>query len=196
MFKRNLFIGFTGLFFVLVLSQTSQAFTIFTKEEALKTIFGKSAEIVKETQQITGKVRDKILERLGGTLVYTQEGSESGIVDEQATVDFHFATKNGKKYGVAIIEVQPGKWGPVEFIVAMDLKGIVRSVKVMSYYEQRGRPIAQGSFMRQYKGKSGKSQLIVGKDIIGVSGATISSRAATFTVKKAITLYEEFYSNK
>ena len=196
MVKRILYSSFAGLFIVLGLYQPGHSFTLLTKDEALTSIFGNSAQIVTETQQITGTVRDKILKRLGGTLVYHQEGSESEDVEENETVDFHFATKDGKKYGVAIIEVQPGKWGPVEFIVAMDLKGVVRTVKVMSYQEQRGRPIAQASFMRQYNGKSSRDQLVVGKDIIGVSGATISSRAATFTVKMAIVLYEEFYLNK
>jgi Na+-translocating ferredoxin:NAD+ oxidoreductase RnfG subunit len=36
----------------------------------------------------------------------------------------------------------------------------------------------------------------VGKDIVGVSGATISSRSATFAVKKAIVMYEEVYLKK
>jgi Na+-translocating ferredoxin:NAD+ oxidoreductase RnfG subunit len=47
--------------------------------------------------------------------------------------------------------------------------------------------------MRQYRGKTSKSSLKVGKDITGISGATISSRSATFAVKKAIVLYEELY---
>ena len=94
---------------------------------------------------------------------------------------------------MAIVDEEPGKWGPVKFIIAMDLRGVVKVVKVMSYHEKRGRPIARSSYMKQYKGKTGKSTLQVGKDIIGISGATISSRSATFAVKKAIVLYEEIY---
>jgi Na+-translocating ferredoxin:NAD+ oxidoreductase RnfG subunit len=47
--------------------------------------------------------------------------------------------------------------------------------------------------MRQYVGKTSRSTLQVGKDITGISGATISSRATTFAVTKAIVLYEELY---
>ena len=178
------------------LSLTCHAFTLMTKDEALKVIFGESTKIVTETKELAGPPMEKIQARLGGSLVFTQQGSESAEVEEPSSVDFYFATKDGKKYGVAVIDVEPGKWGPVEFIVAMDLKGTVRIVKVMSYEEIRGRPIADASFMNQYKGKTSKSALTVGKDIIGISGATISSRAATFTVKKAIAMYEEFYLNK
>ena len=84
----------------------------------------------------------------------------------------------------------------MEFITVMDIKGIVKGVRVLSYQEQRGQPIARRSFLNQYRGKSSTSTLTVGKDIIGVSGATISSRAATFAVKKAIVIYEEVYLHK
>ena len=106
------------------------------------------------------------------------------------------AVKDGKKYGVALIDIEPGKWGPVEFIIALDLKGTVKVVKVMSYQEKRGRPIARRGFMSQYNGKTSNDPLTVGKDITGISGATISSRSATFAVKKAIVLYEEFFMKK
>ena len=78
----------------------------------------------------------------------------------------------------------------------MDLKATVKAVRVMSYQEQRGQPIARLSFMNQYRNKTSQSALTVGKDIIGISGATISSRAASFSVKKAIVIYEEMYLKK
>ena len=187
---------YVGILLLFGLCSISHAFTLLTKDQALKSIFGKKSEIAVETRQLEGSIRKKVLEQLDGKLVYMQQGSESEAVESTDTIDFYFALKNGKKYGLAIIDIQPGKWGPVEFIVAMDLKGVVRSVKVMSYQEQRGRPIAHASFLRQYKGKSKKDSLELGKDIIGVSGATISSWCATFTVKKAVVLYEAFYLNK
>ena len=110
-------------------------------------------------------------------------------------MDFYFAVKDGNKRGVAIFDEEPGKWGPVDFIIGLDLKGVVTRVEVISYEEKRGQPIARHSYMSQYEGKTSKSALTVGKDINGVSGATISSRCATFAVKKAIILYEELYLN-
>ena len=145
---------------------------------------------------MSGATLTNVKKRLGSSLVYYQQGSESKKVEGETTVEFHFGLKDGKKRGVAIIDVEPGKWGPVEFITAMDVKGTIKKVRVMSYQEQRGRPIARNSFMNQYRGKSSRSHLQVGKDIVGVSGATISSRAATFAVKKAIVLYEEVYLKK
>jgi Na+-translocating ferredoxin:NAD+ oxidoreductase RnfG subunit len=63
----------------------------------------------------------------------------------------------------------------------------------MSYVEQRGRPIATRRFLDQFLGKTAKSAITIGKDIDAVSGATISSRATAFAVKKVVVLYETFF---
>ena len=185
------------LMFTVVLTADLFAFTLLTEEEALKEVFFSGAEIEKETKELTGETLERIKERLGGSLIYTQEGSESAPVESNTTIDFYFAKKDGERKGVAIIDVEPGKWGPVTFIIGMTSdNATVKKVMVLSYQEIRGQPIARSSFMNQYRGKTSKSPLTVGKDIIPISGATISSRAATFTVKKAIVIYEEVYLRK
>jgi Na+-translocating ferredoxin:NAD+ oxidoreductase RnfG subunit len=196
MSKKLILSGLTLFAGMLVITIACFAFTLLTKEEALKEVFWSGAQIEPETKELTGDVLARIKKRLGGSLVYEQKGSESAKVAETHTVTFHFGVKNGEKKGVAIIDTEPGKWGPVEFITAMDIKARVKRVKVLSYQEIRGRPIARSSFMNQYRGKSSSSPLQVGKDIVGISGATISSRAATFAVKKAIVIYEEVYLHK
>ena len=193
MSRKTISLLIIGLCISLALSGVSYAFVLLTKKQAFKKVFGKGREIVTETKRLKGESLARIKKRLGGKLVHFQKGSESKRVKGKTKIDFHFALKDGQKTGVAIIDVEPGKWGPVKFIIAMDLKGAVRKVRVMSYQEKRGRPIARLSFLRQYRGKTSKSRLKVGKDITGVSGATISSISATFAVKKAILLYKELY---
>ena len=196
MMKRiaSIALGFFAVF--LACTASGHAFTLLTEKEALVEVFGPDVKIIKQTVRLKGDTLDRIQKRLGGNLVYYQEGSESAVVTAKKRVTFYFAEKDGEKVGVAMIDVEPGKWGPVEFIVAMDLTGVVTGVRVMSYQEKRGRPIARRSYLDQYVGKSSKSMLQVGRDITGVSGATISSRSATFTVKKAIAIFEEVYLNR
>jgi len=190
--RRNALLGIMAVLSSVLLVVVSHAFTLMTEEEALKDMFG-DAEVKKETMRLRGKTLDTVLEKLDGRLVYEQVGSESAPVAASKKVDFYVASRNGKPLGVAIIDVQPGRWGPVEFIIGMDFEGRVRKVRVMSYQEKRGRPIARRSFMTQYVGKTLNSTLEVGRDITGISGATISSRAATFSVKKALVLLDEVY---
>jgi Na+-translocating ferredoxin:NAD+ oxidoreductase RnfG subunit len=193
MIKRWKFVGSALMVVFFSLSTVCVAITVLTKDQALKEVFFSGAEIETETQKLTKEKRKQIEDRLGGSLVYHQEGSESADVESQKEVTFYFGKKDGDRKGVAIIDVQPGKWGPVEFITAMDIKGTVKAVRVMSYEEIRGRPIARRAYMNQYRGKTVNSTLTVGKDIVGISGATISSRSATFAVKKALVMYNEFY---
>lgn len=187
------FLSVMVVFVLTALVGPSFAIRLLTKEKALIAVFGPGTQIVTETKILAGDKLAKIRERLNGSLVYIPKGSSQKF-EEKTKVDFHFALKDGKKAGVAIIDEQPGKWGPVEFIIALDqASGAVKKVEVMNYEEKRGRPIARPSFVSQYEGKTSKDKLEVGKDITGISGATISSNCATFAVKKAIIMYEEIY---
>ena len=192
-------IGLMSIFLLCILMSTSAvcfAITLMTQKEALKKVFPPGTKIEVETKELSDEILENIKKRLGGSLVYEQEGSESEHVEGSNTIEFYIGIRDGKRIGVAIHDIQPGRWGPVEFMTSMDLKATVKAVRVMSYQEQRGQPIARLSFMNQYRNKTSQSPLTVGTDIIGISGATISSRAATFAVKKAIVIYEETYLKK
>lgn len=196
MFKRIVFLGVAIICLSVALSGTGYAMRLLTQEEALKKVFGPEVKIVTENKVLVEPTLSRVKERLGGNLVFYQRGSKSVGVEAKTNFDFYFATKAGEKTGVAIFDEEPGKWGPVEFIIALDLQGVVTRVEVLSYQEKRGQPIARRSFMSQFEGKTNKSPLQVDKDITGISGATISSRCAAFAVKKAIVLYEELYLRK
>ena len=194
--NRTILSMLAGIFVIVSVSGICYAYTYLTKDQALTEVLGTDCEIVTETERLKGPILEKIKERLGGKLVYYQEGSESAEVASNKKIEFHFAVQDGKKVRVAVIDTEPGKWGPVDFVIAMDLEPRIKTVKVMRYMEKRGRPIARTTFLNQYTEKTASAPLEVGKDITAVSGATISSRAATFAVKKALVMYEECYSGK
>ena len=194
--SKRIFLTAVVLCVLFVVSSNCYAIRLLTQEDALKKVFGPDAQVVTETKELADPTLSKIKERLGGSIVYYQKGSKSKEVEEKNNIDFYFASKNGQKTGVAIFDEEPGKWGPVVFIIALDLQGTVTRVEVLSYEEKRGQPIARHSFMSQFEGKASKNPIEVYKDINGVSGATISSKCATFAVRKAIVLYEELYLNK
>ena len=137
--------------------------------------------------------------RLGGILVFYQADSEAekAKVYESDEYIFYFGMKDGKKIGVALIEIQPGKWGPVEYIISLDANNAkVMDLAVMSYTERRGRPIARRNFLKQFVGKHNSDPLKVRKDVRGITGATISCVATCFAVKKASMLYEVLFLEK
>ncbi len=172
------------------------AMRLLSYEAALQEMFG-DATIAAEDRTLTPEETAAVKAKLDGSLVHFQKGAETKTVAEKLKYTFYFATRKQQKVGVAVIEDQPGKWGPVEFIIALDpATGKVLNLAVLSYEERRGRPIASRNFLDQFIGKGDSDLIRVRKDIRAVSGATISSEATCFAVKKVIALYGELYLKK
>ncbi len=114
---------------------------------------------------------------------------ESRIVDSQ---EFKIFTvfANDDIIGWAVILDEMGKVKPITFMVGIDKEGEVLEVRVLEYREMRGRQIKRRSFLRQFKGKTIKSLLRIGRDIDAVTGATISSEAVAAAVKKSLKIVE------
>ena len=178
---------------LVALARPAGAVVLLNQEQALKQMFAAGLKVTPDVRLLTDGQVAAVKEQLGGKWTLYPAGSKSAEGTENDSVTFFFATKDDKPTGVALIEVQPGKWGPVKYIVAMDMTGKVVNLAVMSYVEQRGRPISTRRFLGQFIGKTGKSPITVGKDIDAVSGATISSRATAFAVKKVVALYEAVF---
>ncbi len=185
--------GTIAIFFLFLFCASSQAMTLLTQREALRNVFGEEATIVSEKRTLTDKEFEAVKARLGGKMDTYQKGRNNGDVGAVKEFPFYFGVKDGERFGVATILEASGKWGPIQFIVVLDMAGKVKDVAVMRYTETRGRPIARRSFLRQFFGKTSRDAFELNNDIVAVSGATISSTAAAFIVKKAIVLYEELY---
>jgi Na+-translocating ferredoxin:NAD+ oxidoreductase RnfG subunit len=190
--KRHLLFGMVLV--ALVAVRPALGVVLLTDDQALKTVFPDADKFTSEEKRLTADQLKAVKGQLGDKwTLYQAGGAKSAGEEETLPVRFHFGNKAGKKTGVAVIEVQPGKWGPVKYVVGMDLTGKVTNVAVMSYVEQRGKPISTRRFLSQFFGKTAKSAVTIGKDIDAVSGATISSRASAFAVKKVIALYDVAY---
>ncbi len=184
----------TGCVFIGTLVTSVYAVRLLSEKIALKKMMPDVEKIVAEKRTISDQEKVKIKERLGGIMVFHQPGSESEKIYERSEYTFHFGMKGGSKSKVAVVEKQPGKWGPVEYIIALDVKTAkVTDLAVMSFTERRGRPIARRNFLKQFIGKGNRDALKIRKDIRGITGATISSAATCFAVRKISALYEVLF---
>ncbi len=191
--KTNLVIIFIAVF---LLVKVCFAITLLLEDEALQRLFPDAGEITKQTITASEEQISVIKKALGGDLIYKVRGKESLAIEAQRDFVFHYAKKENKLEGVAIILDEPGKWGPIKFIIRLSPQGEIEDVLVMKYTETRGRPIASRNFLKQFFGKKINDPLQLDKDIQGISGATISSHAACFTMKKAMVLYKELILDK
>lgn len=79
-----------------------------------------------------------------------------------------------------------GKDQPITFLVAVDAAGRLRDVDILVYREPYGGEVAYEAWRRQFRGKGPDAPLVVGRDIQGISGATISVNAVTAGVRRAV----------
>jgi len=86
-------------------------------------------------------------------------------------------------------EVEPDEWGyagPIEILVGLTTDGVITAVKVVYHREPFGSfSIATPEFAAQFKGKKILDAFEVGRDIDGVTRATISVDGATRVIKKS-----------
>ncbi len=178
------------LLFCFLLASPCLGITLLFKEEAFYQNCPDS-EAVEEKKVIASEEKiEAIKKQLGGKLTHILS-KDSLAIAQQREFTFYVCSKNNSVMDISLILDEPGKWGIIKFLVCLNSGGDVKKVNVLEYQEARGRPIAAASFLRQFEGKNISSLLKIGKDIQGITGATVSSEAVCFAVKKAIILYKE-----
>lgn len=94
--------------------------------------------------------------------------------------------------GFARIRNVIGKDQPITFLVAVDPAGRLRDIDVLVYREPYGGEVAYESWRKQFRGKSAADPLVAGRDIRGISGATISVNAVTQGVRRSVAEFAEW----
>lgn len=99
----------------------------------------------------------------------------------------------GKLLGYAVVSEEIGKFRPITFIVGIEPDFSVRGAGVLVYRESYGAEVRKKRFLRQYVGKKQSDPIRINRDIVNISGATMSVRALNFGVRKVLALTEHFY---
>ena len=79
-----------------------------------------------------------------------------------------------------------GKDQPITFLVAIDPADRLKDVDILVYREPYGGEVAYEPWRRQFRGKTVADSLRVGREIRGISGATISVDAVTLGVRRML----------
>lgn len=98
--------------------------------------------------------------------------------------------KEGKKVkSYAILDHVLGKVRPITFLVILNKKGIVEKTAVVKYRENHGGMVKAKRWNDQFIGLSRNSNFVIGEEISGISGATISVKSMTRGIHKVVELY-------
>jgi len=90
--------------------------------------------------------------------------------------------KEEKLLGYAYIATALSKTDTYEYLVLLDTRLIIAKTKVLIYREDYGSEIGSKRWLKQFIGKSYKNTLTYQKDIIAISGATISASSMTMAI--------------
>ena len=158
--------------------------TFLTEEVAVKSVFPLAGKVEKEIHIFTADQKSRIESRLGWTL------------NEKSAEVYHGFDKEEKSLGFALVAEEIGKFKPITFIVRVSNEGKVERIEVMVYRETVGAEVRKQRFLRQFKNKSVKDSLRMNRDILNITGATMSVQALTAGVKKALVILDELYGKK
>ncbi len=131
-------------------------------------------------------------------LTLTPEGFEyfKGLLkrpDIETAFQVYIGKKGDEIDRYAIITEEMGCFHPITWILSTNTEGMILDIAVMIYRESRGREVSRKRFLKQFEGKSIKDSLSTNKDIIRITGATVSVQAVCRGVKKMLAFIHEFY---
>ena len=160
--------------------EMSMAEVFLTEEEAVKLIFPKSERIKKDLLRVPTDKKIAIEERIGWK--FPEDAFEVYIGETGTQVD-----------GYALVQNTIGKHKPMTYMVGVDAHGRVSNVELLVFREARGSEVRTKRFNAQYEGKTVLDPVRINKDIINISGATMSVRSMSAGVKRVLVLIDEFY---
>lgn len=159
-----------------------QAKLLINPFDALYAAYGKDAKITK---------KNVLLSVEKAATVYKQAKMKKG----SKIFRTYSVTKDGKAvaYGVLISRVVRSKDAAVLYMISPD--GIIDAIEVIAFNEPP-EFIPAKNYVDQFKGKSSKDILRVGKDIPTVTGATMSARNVTDGARLALAVFDMIFKEK
>lgn len=92
--------------------------------------------------------------------------------------------------GVVFHDQVLGKHEVIDYAVAVNPSGQVKSIEVLEYRESYGGEIRGAKWRSQFRGKTASAPLTLHRDVYNLSGATISCRNVTEGVKRMLAVFE------
>lgn len=154
----------------------------YSRNQALQLAFPEAERIEDETYVLS----DAQAERIG-------EIAQSPL--DSKLVKIYRGFHGDQLLGYAVIDIHNVRTMPEAFMVVLTPEGSVRSVRVLAFHEPLDY-LPSERWYEQFDAKTLASPLRLGGDIHGVVGATLSSRATTRGVRRALAYYRVLVKNE
>jgi len=153
----------------------------YSRSEALKIAFPDAERIADHTYVLSDAQAERIV-------ALSQSPLDSKLVK------IYTAYRGEQPIGYAVIDVHNVRTMPEAFMVVLTPEGSVRSVRMLAFHEPLDY-LPNDRWYAQFDEKSLESPLRLGDDIHAVVGATLSARATTRGVRRALALYQVLVRN-
>lgn len=161
----------------------SEEIVFLVATEALAEIFPNHGAVYRELFELDDDQRKAVRE-------------VSGVAVPEGPVEtFRVEGPNGVTRGYALVLDERGKYRPITFMVGLSPELDVVGVEVMVYREDRGSEVRRGRFLKQYRGKRAGDPIRTHRDIVNITGATISVNSINRGVRRALATAELLYGS-
>ena len=160
--------------------EMNHAEVFMSEEEAVKIMLPTSQRVRKELLRLSQQKKELVEQRIGWR--FPEDSFEVYIGETADRVD-----------GYAMVHNTIGKHKHMTYMVGVDGKGQVTDVELLVFREARGSEVGRKRFNSQYESKTVFDPIRINKDIINISGATMSVRSMSAGVKRVLVLVDEFY---
>lgn len=160
--------------------EMNHAEVFMTEEDAVKLMLPKSQRVRKEVLRLTQPQKELVEQRIGWKF-------------PEDSFDLYIGETGDKVDGYAMVHNTIGKHKHMTYMVGVDAKGACTDVELLVFREAKGSEVGRKRFNVQYEGKTVGDPIRINKDIINISGATMSVRSISAGVKRVLVLVDEFY---
>ena len=166
---------------LLLVGSSLNAETVYLKPaDALRIHFKDSTSVVSERKSLSPAQRDALERELGAKM-------------DREEWTFHVAKTGSKVDGYAVVDHEIGRMEPITFMTFLKANGEVQSVEILVYRETHGSEVRERRFLEQFENTRPAQPLIVGQGVRNISGATLSVRAVTLGVRRALAVWNALY---
>jgi hypothetical protein len=164
---------------VLLLCGTAVPAKLFLSQpQALELAFGPGAAVERQSHFLTSEQVARARELAG-----------AGVQVEGALVTRYVGRKDGRLLGTAYFDTHRVRTLPETLMIVVGLEGKVARVEVLTFGEPEDY-LPRPAWYGQFQGRALDRELAVSRAVHGVTGATLSARAATEAVRRTLALHQ------
>ena len=129
-----------------------------------------------------------------GIKIYSEKKARSRFMFDHVYV--WKISESNSLVGVAILDNVLGKSLPITYLTCFNMDGQLINAHIVKYREDYGYEVGNKRWLNQFIGLGINSDFIIGKNIDGISGATISVNSVTRGINRSSIIVEYLLTKK